>query len=377
MSDGGRENRREHEKSRGHRKSGVDNFARAVAKIAVAQVCETEGIQAFQQSALETFSDVAVRYIRDVGKTALLYANLAGRTEVNVFDVIQGLEDLTMGLGFVGASDIDHCLVQSGVVRELLQYVGDSEELPFAYALPRLPIVRDRKQTPSFLQAGVEPPHEHIPSWLPPFPDIQDHVQLPIQENGAKEPQFVDVEHAKDDIKPEQQPSLSVQPLHSIGGLEGPPLVAERNAAKLKEAAVTNPYLAAPLYFGEKEVSPAVLPTKLSSEVVVGDHVGQKQVMDGEISALEAFVPGVESMKSGLNNSDEGQKKVFPSERPSVQFKIRIGKRSFNANPNLSFENEGIIWGSPQRGNSYSDYDKKKRSEKVVEDSVENTQDPA
>ncbi|XP_030452186.1 transcription initiation factor TFIID subunit 8-like [Syzygium oleosum] len=377
MSDGGRENRREHEISSGHRKSGVDNFARAIAKIAVAQVCETEGFQAFQQSALETFSDVAVRYIHDVGKTVLLYANLAGRTEISVFDVIQGLEDLSLGFGFVGASDIDHCLVQSGVVRELLQYVGDSDELPFAYALPQLPIIRDRKQTPSFLQAGVEPPHEHIPSWLPPFPDTQDHVQLPMQENGAKDPQLVDVEHGKGDQKPDQQSSLSVQLLHSINGLEGPPPVDERNAAKLKEAAVTNPYLAAPLNFGEKEVSPAVLPAKLSSQAAVGDHVGQKQVIYGKISALEAFVPGIESMKGGLNDSDEGQKKVFPSQRPPVQFKIRTGKRSFNANPNSSFENEGLIWGSPRHGKSYSDDDKKKSSEKVAEDSVESAHDPA
>lgn len=370
MSDGGRENRREHEKSSGHRKSSVDDFARAIAKIAVAQVCQAEGFQAFQQSALETFSDVAVRFIRDVGKTAVLYANLAGRAGVNVFDVIQGLEGLSLGLGFVGASDIDHCLAHSGVVRELLQYVGDSEELPFAYALPQLPIVRDRKQTPSFLQAGAEPPHEHIPPWLPPFPDTQDHVQLPVQENGAKDPQLVDIEHAKDDIKPEQQSSLSVQPLHSIKGLEGPLPFDERNNAMLKEAAVTNPYLAAPLNFGEKEVSPAALPAKLSSEAVIGDNVGQKQVMDGKISALEAFVSGTDSMKSRLKDSDEGQKKVLPSQRPSVQFKMRSGKRSFNANPNLSFENDGIIWGSPQRGKSYSDDDKKKRSKENTPDAA-------
>ncbi|KAF8010105.1 hypothetical protein BT93_J0919 [Corymbia citriodora subsp. variegata] len=375
MSDGGRENRREHEKSSGHRKSGVDNFAQAIGKIAIAQVCETEGFQGFQQLALETFLDVAVRYLRDLGKTALLYANLAGRAEVNVFDVIQGLEDLSLGLGFVGASDIDHCLAHSGVVRELLQYVGDSEELPFAYALPQLPIFRDRKQTPSFLQTGVEPPYEHIPYWLPPFPDTQDHVQLPMQENGAKDPQLVDVEHAKDDIRPEQQSSLSVQPLHSTKGSEGPLLFDERNAAKLKEAAVTNPYLAAPLNFGEKEVSLAVLPAKLASEAAVGDDVGQKQLMDGKISALEAFVPGIELVKSRLNG--EGQKKVFPSQRPPVQFKIRIGKRSFNANPNLSFENEGIIQGSPRRRNNKSDDDKEKRSEKVFHDSVENAHDPA
>lgn len=76
------------EKPAPRRKAGGDELAQAVPKIAVAQICESQGFQAFQQFALETLFDVAVRYICDIGKTARLYANLAGRTECNVFYII-------------------------------------------------------------------------------------------------------------------------------------------------------------------------------------------------------------------------------------------------------------------------------------------------
>ncbi|MCI51233.1 transcription initiation factor TFIID subunit 8, partial [Trifolium medium] len=97
--------------------AGGDEFAQAIAKIAVAQVCKSKGFQGFQQSALETMSDVIARYIMSIGKSANCYANLAGRAECNIFDVIQGLEDMGSAQGFTGASDIDHWLEDSGVVR--------------------------------------------------------------------------------------------------------------------------------------------------------------------------------------------------------------------------------------------------------------------
>ncbi|XVE83676.1 hypothetical protein DITRI_Ditri16bG0105700 [Diplodiscus trichospermus] len=87
--------------------SKSDDFALAIAKVAVAQVCESVEFQSFQHSALETLSDIIVRYIYSIGKTANFNANLAGRVEENVFDLIQGLEELGSGLGFAGASDVD------------------------------------------------------------------------------------------------------------------------------------------------------------------------------------------------------------------------------------------------------------------------------
>ena len=101
MSNGGGKTGRQLEQPgtwRRRKVGGGDDYARAIAKIAVAQVCEGEGFQAFQQSALEALSDVVVRYILNVGKSAHCHANLSGRTECHAFDVIQGLaiKEVTM-----------------------------------------------------------------------------------------------------------------------------------------------------------------------------------------------------------------------------------------------------------------------------------------
>ncbi|CAL5370736.1 unnamed protein product [Camellia sinensis] len=79
-------------------------------KISVVQVCKSVGFQSFQQSALNTLSDVAARCIRELGKNASFCKNLAGRTESNVFDIVQELEDLGSSHVFLGASDINGSL---------------------------------------------------------------------------------------------------------------------------------------------------------------------------------------------------------------------------------------------------------------------------
>jgi transcription initiation factor TFIID subunit 8 len=95
MNDGARECGRDIENNKyAKKKPKGDNFVEAIAKIAVAQVCENAGFHGCQQSALNSLSDVVVRYIHDLGKTANFYANLSGRTEGNVFDIVHGLEDL-------------------------------------------------------------------------------------------------------------------------------------------------------------------------------------------------------------------------------------------------------------------------------------------
>ncbi|OIS98234.1 transcription initiation factor tfiid subunit 8 [Nicotiana attenuata] len=98
MTDGGNvEGKREKESNvdnTGEERAGFDDFGRAISRIAVAQICESIGFESFNESALESLADVAIKYIIDLGKTASSGANLAGRTQCNVFDVIQGLEDM-------------------------------------------------------------------------------------------------------------------------------------------------------------------------------------------------------------------------------------------------------------------------------------------
>lgn len=376
MSDGGRESERGPEKPAPQRKPGCEEFARAFVKVAVAQICESEGFQSFQQSALETLSDVTVRYIRDIGKTAHVYANQAGRTESNVFDIIQGLEDLGLAQGFLGASDIEHCLASSGTVRELAQYVGESEQIPFAYSLPQFPVVKDRKLTPSFLQIGEEPPGEHIPAWLPAFPDPGTYAQSSTLNDRTTELKMAKIEQENQRRKPERS-LLNLNQWLASNELEGPSSVDAGDAAKAKQAAESNPFLAAPLQYGEKEVSPVVLPvkTKLSNDMTTGNPIVKYHGMDNHVSVLGAFAPNIEAMKSGLRDSEEGHKKVLLNTRPTVQFKLGSGKKYLGSVLDSSPQNKSFQVTESWFGRLNEKDDKKRRAEQILKESVGNLQE--
>lgn len=371
MSDGGGETGREHPKPNTQRKLGGDEYAQAIAKIAVAQICEKEGFQTFQPSALETLSDIAVRYTRNIGKAAHDYANLAGRTECNVFDIIQGLEDMGLPQGFSGASDVDHCLACSGTVREIIQYVGQSDDVPFAYAIPQFPVVKDRNLTPSFLQVGKEPPEDHIPAWLPVFPEPHTYAPLPTPDVKAMEP-MVKMEQKKH--RKVDRSLLNLRQQFVCNGLDGLSSEDTRDADKGKQAGEGNPYLAAPMQYGEKEVSRVFLPAKLSNEATVENPVSSSQVMGNHVSVLATFAPAIDAMQGRLLDSEQGQKNVLLNRSNTVQFKIGTGKKSLNTMPHLSPRNTGFEMISPSFGMEGDKDEKKRRAEKILKESMENPQ---
>ncbi|PKI43722.1 hypothetical protein CRG98_035884 [Punica granatum] len=259
MSDGGRERRKFHESSDPQKKPGTDSFARAIVRVGVGQICENEGFQAFQQFALDALSDIAIRYMLDIGKTAVSAANFAGRTEPNAFDIIHGIEHLCSIVGFSGASDVDRCLLSSGTAREILNYVEESKEIPFAYRLPSLPVLKDWRQSPSFLQSREEPPQKHIPSWLPKFPICQTGEE--------KEP-----------AKAENSLSNLHHGITCNGSGPSTETKEEKNPG-------INPFLAEPICSGVKEVSPVVPPSKVDAQFaneVVGNHIECEQTSGGE-----------------------------------------------------------------------------------------------
>nr|GFD52882.1 transcription initiation factor TFIID subunit 8-like [Tanacetum cinerariifolium] len=104
-------------------------FVESLARIAVAQICDSVGLQGCQVSALNALSNVMCKYVQDLGKVSSLYANLAGRGESNVFDVVRGMEDLGVCHGFAGGSDLDCCVLESGIVKEVMRYVDVTEEV--------------------------------------------------------------------------------------------------------------------------------------------------------------------------------------------------------------------------------------------------------
>ncbi|ERN10078.1 hypothetical protein AMTRI_Chr06g172830 [Amborella trichopoda] len=148
------------------------SFYIAIVKIAVSQICEASGFDSSQDSALETFSDVATRYLETLARFAHSHSNLCGRSQCNIFDAINAIEDMSSPLGFSGASDCNRLILSSGVVKEIMDYVSLVEEIPFARRIPRDTGPRERKRSyRSFIQSGKESPFRHVPLWLPAFPD--------------------------------------------------------------------------------------------------------------------------------------------------------------------------------------------------------------
>ncbi|KAI3784917.1 hypothetical protein L1987_44025 [Smallanthus sonchifolius] len=316
MSDGGSSNEIESRLKKRRRKN--DEFAHAIARIAVAQVCESVGFHGFQQSALDTLSDVACKYVCEIGKASSLYANLAGRTECNVFDIVQGLEDLNLSQGFIGASDRDSCFSGSGIIKDISQYVNLSEEIGFAYSVPSFPVTNERKSTPSFLQAGETPPTDVIPPWLPKFPDPQTYTSIPssVTEETQILPDKIDQEQ-----KVLEPPSSKLKQFQSHSESVFPVILEQGDVSG--SGRLDNPFLVVPLQPGEKEISVISLPAKLQEEDVLQNY-------SNHVSELDTCAPENQEVKSGGNATVEGSRKVVLNNRPAVEVKFQTSKKSLD-----------------------------------------------
>ncbi|XP_017442818.2 transcription initiation factor TFIID subunit 8, partial [Vigna angularis] len=230
--------------------------------------------------------------------SAHCHANLAGRTECHAFDVIQGLEDMASVQGFAGASEVDHCLESSGVIREIFHFVNEGEPVLFAYPIPRFPVVKKRVLNPSFLQKGEEPPGDHIPAWLPAFPDPQNYSQSPVVNGRGTEPRAVKFEQERENGKGEW-PMLNLKQQMVSNMFDKSALDPADTKAK-RIAAEGNPFLAAPLKIEDKEIVSVPLAAKVFNDVVLDYPTVENFVENEPISALETFAPVI-SNKSPPN----------------------------------------------------------------------------
>ncbi|KAI3996832.1 hypothetical protein MKX01_021108 [Papaver californicum] len=299
---------------------GSDEFGLAIARIAVAQICETYGFQSFQQSALESLSDIAIRYLCELGKTAHFYANLTDRTECNVFDIIQGFEDLGSAHGFTGASDVNRCSTSSGTVTEIIQFVNYTEEIPFARPVPQFPVTKHRKPTPSFLQMSEIPEGKHIPNWLPAFPDRHTYTHSPTSSEREID-RRKEKNHRSEELRQHKKSEWSLLNLHqrlACNGLVATTSTDPEDAAKAKHAADSNPYLAPPLQLGEMDTSSVIIPARVSNEAIPDKN---------QTSVLDVFVPAIEASKGANCETWDSDKKVLPNKRPVVNFKLGFAKK--------------------------------------------------
>ncbi|KAL5727138.1 hypothetical protein ACHQM5_000365 [Ranunculus cassubicifolius] len=377
MSDGGKEIGKENANSERKKLGGggCDDYGRAIAKIAVAQICESvgfqgfqqqsaqinesPGFQSFQQSALDVLAEVAIRYIRDLGKTAHFYADLAGRTECNAFDVIEGLEDLVSSQGFAGASDVNRSLAGSGTVREIMQYVG-SEEVPFARDVAHFPVAKSRKTTPSFLQVGETPEGEHVPAWLPAFPDRHTYVHTPVWNERTTDARADKIEQARQRRK-EERSLLSLQQRLACNGSSGFTSANPVEDVKGKQIAYDNPFLAPPLLNEDKDVSVVIPPAKLSNGSLATNRS----------SVLETFAPAIGTSNMEISDSGHDDRKVLPNKRPIVNFKLGGSKKSLGVPVDLTLQNRNLGETSALMVRGDEKDEKKRRAEKILRESMD------
>ncbi|MCL7036487.1 hypothetical protein MKW94_006316 [Papaver nudicaule] len=320
MTEGSGDTGKEKEHDLKKKSGGSDEFGLAIARIAVAQICESFGFQSFQQSALEALSDIAIRYLCELGKSAHFYANLAGRTGCNVFDIIQGLEDLGSAHGFTGASDIDRCATSSGTVTEIIQFVNCTEEIPFARPVPQFPVTKNRKPTPTFLQMSEIPEGEHIPSWLPAFPDRDTYIHSP-KSSERENNRHVEKNHRNGESRQHKKAEWSLLNLHQRLACNGSVATTSTDpgdAAKAKRAADSNPYLAPPLQSGEMGTSSVIIPARVSNKTTP---------VKNQTSAPDVFASGIEASKGENCETLDSDKRVLPNKRPVVNFKLGFAKK--------------------------------------------------
>lgn len=344
----------------------ADDFARAVSRVAVAQICEGVGFESVRDSALDSLSDIAIRYLHDIGKAASFYANISGRTHCNVFDIIRALEDLGNFQGFLGASGVGHCLASSGTVMEILDYAQSAEEVPFNQSIPQFPVARDRRLIPSFTQMDETPPGKHVPAWLPALPDPHTYKQTPVWNERKSDLRADKIEQARQRRNAERSLLNLQQRLAQFGSAGASTSnIAQVHQPKELKADEGNPYLTTPLPPGEKEVSSVNLPVMLSNG----------PTKENSLSVLETFAPAIEAMKDRFCEVGDGDNKVLPEKRPAIHFKFKTGKKVFGQSSDISLHTKFLSRPVSLIGHEEERDDKKRRAGYILKHAMENPQE--
>ncbi|KAG5052884.1 hypothetical protein AAZX31_02G224900 [Glycine max] len=164
----------------------TSEFSFAVAKIAVAQICQSAGYKSSKHNALEALTNVSTRYMEAIVRSAATFANASNRTDSNLFDLTNGIHDVCSVQGFPGGSIIHKSnLLGSSALKEIMNFVNLSNKVPFAKPIPfrNVSEVTIDSGTSMCLSKQVK---THIPRWLPHFPK-ENCAQVLVKERKCDE----------------------------------------------------------------------------------------------------------------------------------------------------------------------------------------------
>ncbi|KAJ0252085.1 Transcription initiation factor TFIID subunit 8 [Hirschfeldia incana] len=322
-------------------------FTHAAAKSAVAQICETVGYNHFKDPPLESLTGIAIQYILQLGKSATSFANLNGRSQCNVFDIVLALEDLS-GEEEERVSLLESCsALRSAKLREIIDFVKisdeeDEEEGAFIQPLIRFPVGlsdKRKKKIPSFVEVGETPPGKHIPLWLPAFPDPHTYKETPMWIERGLDPRGDKIEQARQRRKAERALlSLQRKLVCRISSGSGDRVWGDMDG-------------------GVKEVI-----REDESEVP------EEESRDGGVSVVEAFAPALEAAREGVFSEDRNEKK-----KPGALSKLRTEKKFLGEPLDLTLQMKGED--RPMSLREEDRDDKRRRAEFILRQCMENPVD--
>uniref|UniRef100_A0A182LXE1 PHD-type domain-containing protein n=1 Tax=Anopheles culicifacies TaxID=139723 RepID=A0A182LXE1_9DIPT len=148
-------------------------YAQAVLKVAVAQICRTIGWHSTHASTMDLLIDVTQHFLREISRIMHRYCELYNRTEAN-------LDDLALAYKEIGIN-----------LEELMEYVQFVDPIPLTLEVPRFPLPKESNL--NFLKPGsreVLTRPVHIPEYMPPlmFETDEDGTERPANDDERRTP---------------------------------------------------------------------------------------------------------------------------------------------------------------------------------------------
>ncbi|CAH8380240.1 unnamed protein product [Eruca vesicaria subsp. sativa] len=325
-------------------------FTHAASKSAVAQICETVGYNHSKDPPLESLTGFAIQYILQLGKSATSFANLNGRSQCNVFDIVLALEDLSCNNNVDEERvSLDSCsALRSVKLREIINFVKlsdeEEEEGAFIQTLPRFPVsdnkVKGKMVVPSFVEIGETPPGKHIPLWLPAFPDPHTYKETPMWVERGLDPRGDKIEQARQRRK------------------------AERALLSLQRKLVCRISSGGDRVWGDMDGGVKGEIREDESEVTEEERNG-----DG-LSVVEAFAPVLEAARDGGFSEVDAE---WKEKKPVALSKLRTVKKFLGEPLDLTLQMKGEDRAMSLREEDRDD--KRRRAEFILRQCMENPVD--
>ena len=201
---------------------GLPAYLHHLLRISTVQVCRESGYRQSSHAALDTLTSLLQHLIRELGLTARHYAELSGRADVNLIDLLNALDDYQYD------------------ITTLLDYHTHSDQLPFPRTLPNFPTPRPVTRIEPVV-GGLEEGGggmrraAHIPPYLPRWPEERTYKRSEVR--TSSELTNADKRHKRmEQNRAVEQALMRIQQAERQTGTDGTEATAASKRLKVEEA---------------------------------------------------------------------------------------------------------------------------------------------